>query len=78
LQFAIPNLQFPSVLAHFEAGNHEIKKSFAGSWLPASSISKLSQPPSLPTTRLAQLLHPRQSKISSNFLKILFAWGGPG
>jgi hypothetical protein len=26
-QFAIRNLQFPSVLAHFEAGNHEIRKS---------------------------------------------------
>jgi len=74
-QFAIRNSQFPSVLAHFEAGSHENQEiSFVGSWLPASSISKLSQPPSLPATRLAQPLLPRQFK----FLENIACVGGGG
>jgi len=75
-QFAIRNSQFPSVLAHFEAGSHENQEiSFVGSWLPASSISKLSQPPSLPATRLAQPLLPRQFKFLEN---IACVGGGDG
>ena len=84
LQFAIPNSQFPIrnslrcwlILKQEAMKSGNLLRGFMASCFIYFQTEPTTFPPA--RTRLAQLLLPRQSEISSNFLKILFAWGGRG